>query len=66
MKKAKPSPELEKFLRKEKVLTKFKKNTDLYEGIIYEIGEAFPWSMSPEGDFFWRKLEAKFRKQKSK
>ena len=56
------TPELEEFLRKEKCLTKFKKNAD-YEGENYIYGDiagAFIWENTPEGVSYWLNLSAKF------
>lgn len=57
---------LKKFLRNNKVLTKFKLNCkniengmSLGEGVSC-IGSAFVWSKSPEGREFWSNLEYRF------
>ncbi|MFW6272839.1 MAG: hypothetical protein ACOC2U_03570 [bacterium] len=61
MKKIKMTEELEKFLRKEKALTKFKKNCPISEDVIYDnISSSFVWRLTPEGDIFWRQLNMKF------
>ena len=51
---------LEAFLKKEKVLTKFKANATVLSIKYDDIGEAFDWSTSPEGFDFWNNLENKY------
>jgi hypothetical protein len=51
--------ELEAFLKKEKVLTKFKTNAASLSVKYSDISEAFDWSTSPEGFDFWNKLDNK-------
>ncbi len=63
--------ELEAFLRKEKVFTKFIKNATakklrglgrvrLMESYTLKISESFNWDRSLEGVFFWRELHENF------
>lgn len=65
---------LKKFLRDNKVLTRFKLNCRNYnEGFTgigyaldnkckhYSIGGGFIWADTPEGHEFWGKLERKFK-----
>jgi len=57
---------LENFLRKEKVMTKFKKNIVKQRGTNYfasHISRAFIWDESPEGLKFWSALSDKFLNQ---
>lgn len=61
---------LEAFLRKEKVLTKFKANKKRrgksYEKRdieTFEIDTAFIWNQTPEGLDFWRELHEKYEKE---
>lgn len=64
MKKMNIEPKLEKFLRKEKVLTKFKKNVNLpTDEIVDDISTSFSWSDTPEGHEFWKELDTKFRQE---
>ena len=49
---------LEEFLRKERVLTKFKVSNQ--EDYVMDIHSAFIWEDSPEGHVFWSSLDDKF------
>ena len=65
MKQINIEPKLEAFLRKEKVLTKFKKNytnTGTSTPLV-EIGMCFNFKLSPEGRIFWWNLHTKYLKQ---
>ena len=66
--------ELADFLRKEKVLSKYIKNTkashkediNIADFTIERVSQGFLWEVeeeSPEGSYFWSKLDNKFRKQ---
>lgn len=65
MKKINLSPDLESFLRKEKVLTRFKKNILDTFSKIDDISLAFIWNNTPEKRDFWRDLHYKFQKEQN-
>ena len=57
---------LEKFLRKNKILTKFKKNHDMSFNSNHEatnIKQSFVWTDTPEGFKFWKEINNKFLKE---
>lgn len=54
------TPELEQFLRKERVLTKFIKNLKGRESPLAWMTQAFVWEDTPEGHSFWHDLHYKF------
>ena len=60
-------PTLEKFLREERVLTKFKANVRNQSGntlvkFVPNIRHAFVWLGSPEGDPYWSYINRKYVK----
>ena len=62
--------ELEEFLRKERVLSKFKKNVEQRPlnttdetYVIRDISEAFYWTYSNKGFKFWKDLSLKYTNQ---
>lgn len=62
-KKFKIIPELESFLRKEKLLTKFSKNINLIPKIditLLSISSSFVFDKTPEGDAFWYNIDSKY------
>ena len=72
MAKVRITPELEAFLRKERVLTRFKKSVindvdfkEIGKHHVYRnISTSFHWRLAPEGIKFWGDLETKFENQK--
>lgn len=54
------TPELEQFLRKKRVLTKFIKNLKGRQFQLAFISQAFTWKNTPEGHSFWSDLNYKF------
>ena len=61
------SPKLEKFLRKEKLLTKAKKYTAADNGYITEafksLDDAFLFCATKEGHDFWWEIHKKFKNE---
>lgn len=58
-------PELNAFLVKRRLRSKFLKNCDTFILIDVKrlsISGAFAWACTPEGKTFWRKIDAKFSK----
>jgi len=54
--------ELEEFLRKEKVYTKYMKHLD--EDNVTCIDGAFIWEDTPEGHTFWNNLNDKYEEER--
>lgn len=59
------SSRLEKFLRKEGVYTRFRKNVRkalrIFPAELDQIYKGFPWSTSSEGHDYWQHLQNKYR-----
>lgn len=56
-------PELESFLRKEKLLKKFSNNINLYTDkncTLFDISSSFLWDNTPEGFAFWYNISNKY------
>lgn len=63
------SKELERSLRKQRVLMKFRRNAQKHWGTnpehrIKSVGGAFIWDDTPEGSTFWLEVERKFIEDK--
>lgn len=63
------SPELQTFLKKKRLLTKFLHNCDSVSRITFNkitiincVCQGFTWSASPEGQDFWSKLDVEYEK----